>query len=128
MLKPLLSSGTRWATNDSANTRRRHPRRGCDRCVSVVNGTLLPVLDWSPGGALVNGDDRMFRVGEEVEVTLKFKLERRILDIDHKARIIRKGRNKIALQFIPLTETIWRGFQRVIDEHVTREFANSQLV
>ncbi len=114
------------ASNDSFDTRRRFDRRSCDKCIGIINGNLCPVDNWSIGGALVESDERMFSSGELVDITLKFKVNDTILDVDHRARIIRKSKGRIALQFAPLTDPIWTGFKKVIDHYMANEFANSQ--
>jgi hypothetical protein len=114
------------ASNDSFASRRQFDRRSCDKCISVVNGNVCPVYNWSVGGALLEGDERMFSDGQEVNITLKFRIDDHIIDVDHRGRIIRKSRGKVALQFAPLTDNIWSGFRKVIDHHVASEFAGSQ--
>lgn len=125
MLRSILNAGN---SNEDTSTRRRYPRRNCDKCVGVVNGRIYPIYDWSPGGALIEGDERAFSVGDDVSVTMKFRLHGSVLSLDHQGRIIRKTDGKVAVQFIPLTQQIWHGFKKVIDDHVTSEFANSQMV
>jgi hypothetical protein len=115
MFKKLLRRYGGRNTDNAPELRRTHPRRSHDRCIGYVNDKPLPVVNWSPGGALLSGDERLYSVGEEVEVTLTFKLEQRIVDIRHKARIIRKTRENIALQFAPLNDAIRGHFEAVMD-------------
>ena len=77
-------------------------------------------------GLLITGDDRLFAVGQDVEFTLKFKLRNTILNIQHRGHIVRKTPLKVALEFEPVTQTIQRHFQQVIDDSLAREFASSQ--
>jgi len=128
MFKKILATLGTNSSNDSVETRRKQPRRQSDRCVAVIHGQAFPVEDWSPDGLLISADDRMFGLGQGIEFTVKFKLRDTVIDIKHSGQIIRKANQKVALQFAPLTQTIRRGFQQVIDDQVAREFANSQAV
>lgn len=126
MFQTFLSSLKTQSSNDRNVSQRRYPRRQSDRCVAVVCGQAFPVEDWSPGGLLISADDRLFGIGKDLDVTVKFKLRNTILDINHRARVIRKGTYKVALAFEPLPQAINRAFQQVVDDYVAREFANSQ--
>lgn len=126
MLQTLLSSLKSHSSNDKNLSRRRHPRRKSDRCVAVICGQAFPVEDWSPGGLLISADERLFGIGKDLEVTVKFKLRNTILDINHRGRVVRKGNYKVALEFEPLPQAIRRAFHQVVDDCVAREFANSQ--
>ncbi|MFN3700104.1 MAG: PilZ domain-containing protein [Alphaproteobacteria bacterium] len=106
---------------------RRHERRKSDKCVSLINGKMLPVVDWSFGGAQIACDERIYALGDTLDVALKFQLRDDIVDIQHKARIVRKNRSRIAVEFEPLTREIRERFQSVIDDYITREFADSQM-
>ena len=108
-------------------SRRRHLRREVDRCVAVVNGTTYPIENWSLGGILLAGDERFFSVGQDMMLTLKFKLRNTIINLEHKGIIIRKTDGRIAVEFIPLSGASRRGFQQVIDDSVASEFVNSQV-
>ncbi len=115
------------STADDLNTtRRRHNRRNCDKCIGFVKGSPCLVHNWSIGGALIESDDRIFSSDEEVDITLKFKLNDRIIDLAHRARVVRKANGRIAMKFVPLTQQVKNGFQKVIDHYVATEFANSQ--
>ena len=127
MLNTLLSSLKNSTSNDSVTTKRRHPRRVSDRCVVVIYGQTFPIENWSAGGLLLDADDRMFGTNQHIEFTLKFKLRNTIIDINHVGNVIRKGHGKVAIEFEPLTQTIRRMFQQVIDDHAAREFADSQV-
>ena len=128
MLESFISTLRASASNDPTATRRRAPRREEDRCVVVVCGQTFPVENWSFGGVLLDGDDRMFGAGQEIDVTLKFKLRNTILDVQSRARVVRKGNFKVALEFEKLGKRIARTFQQVVDDAVAREFASSQEV
>lgn len=126
MLQTLLSSLKAGASNDAGDTKRRYPRRDIDRCVAMIHGRTFPVENWSLGGVLLNADDRMFGKDQDIDLTIKFKLRNNILDVDHKGTVIRKTNGKVAVQFEPLTHTIKRKMQQVIDDHVAGSFADSQ--
>ena len=49
------------------------------------------------------------------------------LDVPHRARVVRKSRDRVAFEFMPLTEQIRKSFQNVIDDFVAGQFADSQL-
>ncbi len=114
------------ASNDMDASRRKAPRRNADNCISVIDGKAYPVHNWSDGGMLVQADERMFTVAAPVEVTMKFRLGSRILDIPHRGRVVRKTRDRLAIQFEPLSREIANKFKQVVDDFVTREFAESQ--
>lgn len=128
MLQDFLSKLRASVSNDSGRkgTRRRHPRRQTDRCVAVVGGQTFPVEDWSQGGLLISGDSRAFGVGQDVDLMLKFKLRDEIIDIGQQGRVVRKGNKGIAFEFTAPSPTARRNFQKVLDDTLAREFANSQ--
>ena len=128
MFETLLSSLNAQSGNDLHATRRRYGRRGCDRCVSVIGEKTYPVVDWSPGGLLIYGDGREFSVDGELDVVMKFRLRNDVVDVPHKARVVRKSKNKIAFEFLPLTKQIVNRFQSVVDDYVAGRFADSQLM
>ncbi|MCB9996619.1 MAG: PilZ domain-containing protein [Rhodospirillales bacterium] len=126
MLQTLLSSLKAGASNDRDLMNRRHPRRDVDRCVVMIHGRTFPVENWSLGGMLLDADERLFGLQQDIDLTVKFKLRNTILDINHKATVVRKSNGKVALQFEVLTQTIARQFQQVIDDYVAGQFASSQ--
>ena len=113
-------------SNEQSTAKRRHLRRDCDHCVTLIDGKAYPVENWSLGGAQIHADERAFGIGEEVSVTLKFKLSQKVLEVAHFARVVRKNRGMIAFEFMPLTQPIRNSFQNVIDDYVTSRFAASQ--
>lgn len=127
MLQTLLASLKNNSSNDSEATRRRHPRRASDRCVVVIHGQTFPIEDWSAGGLALVADDRLFGANQHIEFTLKFKLRNTIIDVSHRGNVVRKGHQKVAIEFEPLSQTIRRKFQYVIDDRNAGEFANSQV-
>ena len=122
----MASLFTNRKTNEFADeSRRKSPRRSADNCITVINGKAYPVHNWSDGGLLVHADDRMFSLSAPVEVTMKFRLSGQIMDIPHRGRVVRKMRDRLAIQFEPLSKEITNKFKQVIDDYVTREFAES---
>ncbi len=75
---------------------------------------------------MIAADERLFAIDQECVFTLKFKLRDEIMEIDHKAKIVRKAPNKIALQFLPLSKAVQTRFQQVVDDYVSQRFAESQ--
>lgn len=126
MFAGFFSSLTANNSNEQVKAKRRHARRDCDHCVTLIDGKTYPVENWSLGGAQIQADERAFGVGEEIAVTLKFRLSQKIIEVAHHARIVRKSRGMIAFEFVPLTQPIRNNFQNVIDDYVTSRFAASQ--
>jgi len=114
------------SSEDDYSTRRTYPRRPNDKCVSVVNGKVLPVLDWSPGGVRVFADTRPINVGDEMDVIMKFQIRDQLIDVPHRAHVVRKANDNFALQFLPLTADMRRTFTEIIDNFNADAFAASQ--
>jgi hypothetical protein len=128
MLHSFFSSILSNASNDARQTtRRKHARRESDRCICLIHGASFPVENWSFGGLLISADERMFRAGQSLNMTLKFKLRHSIIDIAVAGSVLRRSPGKIGIQFEPVTQTIRRNFQQVIDDQVAWEFADSQV-
>lgn len=115
------------ASNDQNDSRRATPRHKAGNCIVLIDGKAYPVHNWSEGGLLIQGDDRMFSTDAPVELTMKFRLGNRLLDIAQRGHIVRKTRNALAVQFDAVQQDVSRKFKQVIDDMVTREFADSQL-
>ena len=126
MFGTLFSNLRADNSNEPEITRRRFSRRRCDHCVSMINGKTYPVEDWSMGGLMVHGDSRMFGNNEEVDVLLKFKLQNDVVDIPHKARVVRKTNESVAFEFTPLTRKVRGCLQDVVDDYVTSRFAEGR--
>ena len=109
-------------------SQRIHPRRGGDKCVTLIDGKMYPIENWSSGGMLIAADERLFAVEQDCDVTLKFKLRDEMIDIPHKATVVRKSANKIGMQFAPLNKKIHSEFQKVVDDFVSQRFVDSQSV
>lgn len=113
--------------NDALDlARREYPRRAADKCIGLVNGQAMPVLDWSQGGLRVLGENRTYRLGDELTVMLKFHINDQLIDVNHKAKVVRKSSDFFAVKFAPLTKEISNTFQQVIDSFNAEEFAASQ--
>lgn len=127
MFKKHVSTQDRDEDAALAHVNRQTPRRSDDRCVGVVNGQMHPVENWSNGGMLIIADERLFSIGQECVFTLKFKLRDDIMEVDHKATVIRKAPGKIALQFKQIPQPVQTSFQKVVDDYVAQRFVESQI-
>lgn len=107
--------------------RRRYARRSCDKCVTMIDNKIYPVVDWSVGGVQISCDERVYGIGQEIDLALKFRLRDDVIDIPHKGRVVRKSTSRVALEFLPQTKEIRDRFQNIVDDYVSREFADSQL-
>lgn len=110
------------------DSKRKSERRATDNCVSMIDGRTYPVINWSTGGVQIFADSKIFSVGSDIPMTLKFKLFDKIIDVAHTARVVRKGANSVALQFAPITREMQKAFRAVIDDYVTTQFADSQTI
>lgn len=126
MFENLIDNLKMSASNDDLDSRRASERREMDSCVAVIDGKAYPVKNWSKGGILLNSDDRSFGVNDIKDVTMKFKLADRVMDVTHTGRILRKDKDQFVVQFNPLTQEVDKRFKMVVDDYVTQEFANSQ--
>lgn len=127
MLNTILQTLKMSVSNDDQDARRLHERRESDSCIGIIDGTSYPIQNWSKGGVLLTGDDRQFSVDDIKDVILRFKLTDRVVDVAHKGRILRKGNDKVVIQFSPLTQQIERQFNNVVDDYMAQEFVNSQM-
>lgn len=123
----LSAMTTARDTSDSIITRRKHIRRYSDACVCEIDGKTYPVLNWSLGGIQVTADDRLFGIGQDIPVNLKFKIRSQVTEVAHAATVVRKSTGKVALQFEPLTQKTRNAFQNIIDDFMASEFADSQV-
>ena len=76
---------------------------------------------------LITADERLFSIGQDCVFTLKFKLRDEIMEVDHKAKVVRKSPGKIALQFEKLSHPVLSSFQKVVDDYVSQRFVESQI-
>ncbi|MCD8566482.1 MAG: PilZ domain-containing protein [Alphaproteobacteria bacterium] len=114
-------------TQESGISRRKATRRSSDHCVCNIEGKSYPVLNWGIGGMQITADDRLFAIGQEIEFSLKFKIRTTIVEVHHKAVVVRKSRGSVAFQFEPLTRQVRNDFQNIIDDFMASEFASSQM-
>jgi hypothetical protein len=112
--------------NEPENVQRQYTRREQDHCIAMIEGKAFPVQNWSMGGTLIHADERVFGVSDEVGVTMKFKVGDDVRDVTQLARVIRKSRGKIALQFAPLSGKSRTDFQHVLNDCISSQFADSQ--
>ncbi|MEM9470100.1 MAG: PilZ domain-containing protein [Pseudomonadota bacterium] len=127
MIENILDNLRISASNDDFDSRRVHERRHSDSCIAVIDGQSFHVENWSQGGVLVKGDTRPFAVDEIKDLTIKFKTVDKVVNIEHRGRVLRKGVEQFVIQFSPLTYDVDRKFQQVIDDHMANEFANSHM-
>ena len=111
---------------DNVAQRRAYPRRENDKCVSVIDDHFMPIENWSMSGVLLNGDDRMYNVGDNIEMLLKYKTSKGVVEVQQSGHVVRKGNERIALEFSPLNRQAFQDFQRVIDDDAASQFAASQ--
>ena len=114
---------TETLSDDKGASRRKFSRRECDDCVSEINGQKFPVLDWSLGGLQVTGASNQFGLDDNVDVTMKFRLDGGVIAIPHKAKVVRRTQHNIGLEFAPLTRAIHDNFQTVVDDYAARQKA-----
>ena len=126
MLNTILETLKLKVSNDDKDARRQYERRETDSCIGIIDGVPYPIHNWSKGGVLITGDERQFNLDDLKKVTLRFKLQDRVVDVEHSAKILRKNYDKVVLKFTPLTNTIERQFNRIVDDYVSQAFANSQ--
>lgn len=115
-----------FESKKTSTGKRMHERRDMDGCICVFDGKPLPVENWSLGGALLRADGRLFAEGQNIDITLRFKIRDHVINISHQALIIRRSREHIAIRFFPLKAAIKKTMQNVIDHMLANEFANSQ--
>lgn len=126
MFNNILDRLNLSASNDDVDSRRSSERREMDSCIGIIDGKAYPIENWSEGGVLLQGDDRTFSVNDVKNITMKFKVADRVMDVSHMGRVLRKGRDKFVLQFSPLTDDVTHKFKQVVDDYVTQEFVSSQ--
>lgn len=117
------------AVAEAANNhqqRRAYPRRENDKCVSIIDDHFMPIENWSMSGVLINGDDRLYNIGDTVEMMLKYKTSKGIVEVAQQAHVVRKGKERIAMEFSSLNKNSFQDFQRVIDDAAASQFAASQ--
>lgn len=106
---------------DDNVSRRAYPRRDSDRCIGVINGTIMPVADWSQGGLRVLGDARLYAVGQEMDVVMKFKLADDLVSIPQRGQVVRKAQDGFSIKFMPMSQEVRGRFQRVLSDIAANE-------
>lgn len=109
-------------------TRRVSNRLASMRSVCMIEYTLYPVVDWSMGGVQIAADPRLFLQNQKLHLTLKFKLHRSILKISCRAKVVRKTADRLGLKFESFDKAIHQLFLKVVDDYVSNEFAESQVL
>ena len=128
MWKKILKTFEMKSNDNEDTTRRKFPRRAMDTCAIAVEGITHPVKDWSQTGALFQGDGRNLHDGQVIEVQMKFRMTDKIMEVPVQARVIRAGASQIALEFIDVNLDTKRAFNKVIDDALTREFVDTQVM
>ena len=126
MFERLLSGLYAKTANDTSLMRRRFQRYEGNNYEIDVNGKTYPVENWSEGGILFTNSDSIFGVGLEIQMSIRFKVRKVVLNLDHKGFVIWKGYNRTAVEFISSTKQARQSFQQIIDDHVASEFVQSQ--
>ena len=111
---------------DNIAQRRAYPRRENDKCVSIIDDHFMPIENWSMSGVLLSGDDRLYNIGDKLDMTLKYKTSKGIVEVVQSGHVVRKGKERIAMEFSPLNRESLHDFQRVIDDATASQFAASQ--
>jgi len=112
MWKKILKSFDMKSNDNNDISRRRFPRRAMDTCAISVNGTTYPIKDWSQTGALFQADGRQFTNNTTMDVTMKFRMVDRIIEIPVHARTIRCGTTQVAIEFLDVTHEIKSALQQ----------------
>lgn len=74
------------------------------------------------GGLRLHVDGRQFGLGDVVDVNIKFKTSDNVIDVNHRAHIVRKTERSMSLEFEPINGKIRNAFQTVIDDYVSSRF------
>ena len=113
--------------NNFSDNRRSGYRWVDNTCICFINNKSYPVIDWSMGGVQIAAVNFPFSINHRLGITLKFKLNDSVLEIDCRAEIIRKASDRIAFKFEPIAKNSRQDFFRVIDFNVANEFSASQM-
>ena len=126
MLANVLSGFKTSHSNDDGSIKRKHERRGGDRCVCLLSNMPYPVEDWSMGGVRLTADSRVFTVGQSVDLTMKFKIRGEMINIPVTGTVVRRTSNGIAVKYDASAENVKHAFQNIISDVITMQFADSQ--
>lgn len=113
-----------------AEPRRKHVRYPGIQAEVIVGDKAYSIHDWSPHGAYFEtSPDARLIAGENVHLTLKFRLFNGTISIQQPARILRAVRRGVAVEFMtPLMPEARRQFERVLDGFQATNFLESQAV
>lgn len=125
MFSGMLEKFRSRSDHDDAQHRRTSARRE-GACVAEIGGRMYPVANWSQGGVLINADTRLFGVGQNADLTLRFQVENDVVDIPQHGKVVRKNPNQFALKFEEIDRETHRRFEKIIDHIATVEFVKSQ--
>jgi len=102
------------SNQNMSHSRRLHERRISDTCIITIGDRQYPVKDWSKGGVCIEADSRTFGVGDPANFTLKFRVDDQVIDVSHKASVLRKTKGSVILEFQPLTNSVEEKFETVL--------------
>jgi hypothetical protein len=115
-LSRLLSKSPGSKSAASRTYKRAYKRHETGQCAAIIRGQTFPVMNWSFGGIEITAGDDIFKDGQPVALTLKFKLSKTNLEIVHQGVVIRSHGGKTTIRFDPLKHNVMRGLQQVIDD------------
>lgn len=129
MFRKILSIlGVPWATAHIVNkSRRKYVRHQAFNSEVIINGKGYGVQDWSLGGVafdISTGSD--IRIGDKVQVIIKFKFISNDITISQDAHIVRVEKGSCAAEFEPLPQPVRNEFDRVLETLYTQSFIESQ--
>lgn len=127
MIKKIIDNLATRAAVESADTRRRHTRTEDHFSSVVVDGNEYEVRDWSQGGIFFMAVNRKLKLGDKINLTLRFELPHETMTFSHSGTIIRTQFDGYAVQLAPLTREIRENFARVMDSIISMGFDNSPV-
>lgn len=126
--KILSILGVSWATaHKVSKSRRKYVRHQAFNSEVIINGKNHTVQDWSLGGVafdVSNGID--VRIGDKIQVIIKFKFVSNDITISQDAHIVRVEKGSCAAEFEPLPQPVRDEFDRVLETLYTQSFIESQ--
>ena len=115
-----LLSSARDDEDASPVTKRTHVRHVTADCFALIRGQNFQVTNWSFGGVEISANDGVFVPGQEVYMTMKFRLLTADLEVVHRGTVLRSLGQRAAIRFDDLKPHVSRGFQRVVDDSYAR--------
>lgn len=125
MIKKIMGNLTPRETMEPTETRRRHTRTDDNFSTVIVDNHEYPVRDWSQGGVFFMAVNRKLKLGDKINLTLRFELPHQTVEFSHSGTIIRTTFDGYAVQLAPLTREIREKFTRVMDSIVSMGFDES---